>query len=983
MAAILTPSSFTLACWQLRQTWPLLLMTGTGLIVAVVLVCTVPLYSRVVLVAGLRALVKATPNSSLITIHNPAIRVLPAYATRTETAFYDQELQQDLAPFVKQDASAQVVFQTAPYTIFQRHIHGPAVQTAQQIALQGYVMDQFAPHIHLLSGRLPQLAQDQIEVALPMETAANLHSALGETITTDIATTGGDQYNLPLRVVGLFKPLSETDTFWHGNDFRPVYTGSNAVPNAAMLQAVVANDAFIKTMGQYLAETTQVQLDTSLPGTQSWYYSLDLSHLDSDGVAPLMNGLDALNAHTPAISSLPGILQEYQNRVTLVQTPVTVLLALITGMVLLFISMIAHLLVENRSAAIAVLRSRGAARRQIFGAFVAQFLGIALLVLVSAPLLAISSARLLAHMTLSPSDQGALSILAGDPIPIALNLLGYALLVVLTATGAGILTIHQATKLDVLALRRLTAGRIRRPFWQRFYLDFFAAVLAVSGYAIALYETNTGTLNTETQIVIVSPLLLLTAALAMLACLLLFLRSVPFLLHQATLLAARSRSALPALALAQVSRAPRQALGMTLLLSLTTAFSVFTLLFTASQVQHVADVAAYIAGADFSGTIIDSQTTPTEQIALYRQINGVTAASVGYTTTAFTAKNVPVGLKAVESQTFAHTASWSDADSPQSLSSLMERLIQERAGGIARHIVPALVDATTWDTLALSPGQSFKLADATSGTPGRANMVFVAIARVEHIPTYSNGLDNSEIRHEGVLVDFQNYAHVYDFQTHDTSAAHVPLTPNYFWLRTRNDVTSLTMVRQMLKRMQDRNGIMFYDRRTMNDILSHDPLYLDLLGVLALGIGTPLLLALVGCLIGTWLHLRERQANFTILRALGTAPGQIVGLLTWEQGPIYAVLLLLGIAAGWLLSSLSLPALVISGILAQATAEIRYLNVDDVTAAPNLPSTRLVIPGEAVIALIIVIAICAVALGLIIRAVVHSSFRRMSRVGEE
>ncbi len=38
------PSTLKLARWQLRQSWGLFLITGVGIVAAVMLVCAVPLY---------------------------------------------------------------------------------------------------------------------------------------------------------------------------------------------------------------------------------------------------------------------------------------------------------------------------------------------------------------------------------------------------------------------------------------------------------------------------------------------------------------------------------------------------------------------------------------------------------------------------------------------------------------------------------------------------------------------------------------------------------------------------------------------------------------------------------------------------------------------------------------------------------------------------------------------------------------------------
>src|SRR5260370_8541204 len=94
----------------------------------------------------------------------------------------------------------------------------------------------------------------------------------------------------------------------------------------------------------------------------------------------------------------------------------------------------------------------------------------------------------------------------------------------------------------------------------------------------------------------------------------------------------RGRKKKKELAVAQMARKPRQAVRMILLLGLATAFALFTLVFAASQAQRAQDIANYQAGADFSGAIPNSvRPLPMQQeIALYRHIPGVLAATAGF-----------------------------------------------------------------------------------------------------------------------------------------------------------------------------------------------------------------------------------------------------------------------------------------------------------------------------------------------------------------
>ena len=129
---------------------------------------------------------------------------------------------------------------------------------------------------------------------------------------------------------------------------------------------------------------------------------------------------------------------------------------------------------------------------------------------------------------------------------------------------------------------------------------------------------------------------MLAPSFLLLALLLLFLRLLPWLLSLGSAFAARGKRAVALLALAQMARAPRQAIRMTLLLALALAFASFTLVLAASQNQRALDIAAYTIGADFSGDIATSNTITSLQAktASYRAIPGVSSASVGFVGTA-------------------------------------------------------------------------------------------------------------------------------------------------------------------------------------------------------------------------------------------------------------------------------------------------------------------------------------------------------------
>ena len=133
------------------------------------------------------------------------------------------------------------------------------------------------------------------------------------------------------------------------------------------------------------------------------------------------------------------------------------------------------------------------------------------------------------------------------------------------------------------------------------------------------------------------------------------------------------------------------------------------------------------------------------------------------------------------------------------------------------------------------------------------------VAEVQHIPTS----DNSAL--PGVLVDYSTFASAYT--NHGTALSNTAVALNSAWLRTSGDARSLASVRKVLTTGEMRLTPL-YDRRAIESALYADPIYLTLIGELELGAITTLFLALLGCLVASWLSAHSRLTNFVALRAL-------------------------------------------------------------------------------------------------------------------
>lgn len=990
----LVPPTVTLALWRLRRTWRLLIITGAGMVAAVMLVCAVPLYSQVSMTAGLRGILNAAPQNADIIVYSVGEQISASFLNKVNGEL-NQQFQQTLGPYL---LPPQFSVQTQVYFLAQPARTGKYLDTINQMQFYGGSMPQVAPHIALLQGRLPRDNAQELEVALPVQAARLLKAQIGSLLHIDVAfvqipTERVVEY-LPVRVVGIFDVKNAAEPFWHQLSFDVMPRGAPPL-QGNIYTGLISNANFISLFSRIFAQQQFTALTLEEAVSYYWYYRLDSARIGINDLDTVLTGINETQVNisnnfdlnqAPYVDQtktiLPSdILEQFAARVPVARVPVMSLLFLVLALVLFFVSMMADLLVDRQAETIAVLRSRGASRSQIFGSLLTQGLGLGIVALVPGPLLALLLVQIVARRTFSTTDLSALSLLTNNPWQTLWDLRWYVLASVGVGVLAMIVSLFRTVSRDVLSMRRETARTGSRPLWQRLNLDIVAAIIMLVGYGTSLYVTGSGVLDPQLQLLLLTPLTLVGAVFLLLACLLLFLRLFPLLLQWGSWLATRSRSASPVLALAQMARAPRQSLRMTLLLALATAFAIFTLVFTASQQQRIVDVSDYQGGADFSGSLSDQPLSLLQQITTsYRRIPGVLSATVGCADTATagngSALSFTVEIRGVDANNFAQTAIWTPQDSTQSLSSLMGQLIRQRDTALRQNVVPAIVDAATWNQLNLYPGAPFTL-DFSDGT-----VDFVALAEVQHVPTISDnagyGNASSTVSSGGILVDYQTYASVYQSLFFSSSGGSVPI--NYIWLRTKSDAKSLASVRHALSTGPLQLSSV-YDRRATSETLHNDPLYLDLIVLLALGASTALLLALVGNLIASWLSAHNRLTGFAVLRALGTPPRQIASVLTWEQGIIYTTAIVLGMIFGFLLSALAVPVLVFTSV--GSSGANSDISRGAFYIAQSVPPIQVIVPLSVGIALVALIVICVIALGMMIRVASRPSIGQTLRLNED
>jgi predicted lysophospholipase L1 biosynthesis ABC-type transport system permease subunit len=292
---------------------------------------------------------------------------------------------------------------------------------------------------------------------------------------------------------------------------------------------------------------------------------------------------------------------------------------------------------------------------------------------------------------------------------------------------------------------------------------------------------------------------------------------------------------------------------------------------------------------------------------------GVQVASRVYRSTASTntdAGNLTADMLGVDPATFGQVTlgtSWRADYASAPLGSLLHDLSAHARGAAAGSPTAplyAIVSQTFADQMTLHVGDRFALQLNETAFGGTS---FVVGAIVHEFPT----LYPAESQAGFVVVAVDDYLSAITANLANIGAA---VGPNEFWLKTSANASQHAA---LLKAVQqpglDVNKVL--GLREAQLVTESNPVGAGIRGLLVVGAITAALLAVLGSAIQALLAARQRQTQFAILRTLGTARGQLVGLLLSEQVVVYLFGVVGGTLLGLLLTTATLPFLQFSDTL--------------------------------------------------------------------
>jgi putative ABC transport system permease protein len=903
----------------LKRSWhhrTILLPVLLGVLAAVTVLCSVPLFSNAAADVGLQA-----------TLHTPGPAVNRGFEVRFTTFALDAETYakatrdttDNLHYFLGNDIANNAPLREGHVSELPGYRSGGSFSPENAITDTTFDLyfrsNMTSQYLQLTQGNFPsdtvtttQTSQGtafDVEAIISTEWANQFHLGLGDVIEITDQTEPITAF-LRIHFTGFFQAKNEKDPVWF--DDAGAFTGPLAVVTESLPPAPI-------WLSEKAFEQAIPALNLSHPIEYVWFYYLNLDAITAVNAGDVLGAITAVKSRFNlansgsadtrigylSLTKLDQILGNFLQRLffVTVATLVTILPGL--GLLLLYLMLAASALVERSREEVALMKSRGASTWQVLSLSGIEALVLCGLALGIAPLLAGQVTGLLTSLSFFGSGITQSVTTISLPTPQTYLYAGIGALLCLIAL---MLPATASARTNLVTLKQLLSRPRTLPIWLRLAPGIFLALLGVFGF-VEIHQRGTffsqdalGTLSVN-WVAALSPTLLLLGAAG------LGLLVLPPLLLALDKLGQRLPSVSVGMALRQMARRPAAYSRLVLLLSLTISLGMFASLFSGTFVSSFQDRAAYQSGSDLRLVEGEDGAAPPEREAAPLEdhlafLPGVTDGMNAFRTTGtipLTNLRFPnVDTLAIDSTRFARLAYWRDDFADQSLASLMSLL---RKPVTQPDALPAIIDDRLFQEAHFQIGGNV---DVQLGLGLNAN--FIIMGTYHYFPTQNTS----------------NFALVSDvnllLQTlkHGNPLNHTQ--PNEIWLKLAPNAphyTAALVTQHFLHNPQNKQvtvGIQeIYDRSSLANNLRNDPLHFSISGALSLDFVVAALLSVIGFVVLFYLIAQRRSFEFGVLRAMGLSLRQLASSLAWEQITLLLSAVLLGVSLGLVVSTAVLPAL--------------------------------------------------------------------------
>ena len=828
------------------------LATVVGLAIAVTMMTSIPtyadaIYSRMFLTNVLNDEENARPPVSLMFYYGGGLSdplqyedILAADDYLTDSAAKDMAL--DQREFVRH-------LRTEAFLLFPSDASNfDDDNSALDFVRFGFVSD-LEPHV-MLEGTMPVNTDNgPIEVLISNEFASLYGLQVGETYLVYVRDEMADGLQVStqfeVQISGVWGAIDESDEFWF------------IQPHHLENQLLISEEAFVQRVSPFLNDEIYAAV---------WYIVMDESEVHYTIATDIIERVDNVEKYTRDLLpntrlaiSPRGPLEAYRDNAMLLTVLLYAFAAPIIFLLLAFIGLTASLTVEQRRNEIAVLRSRGASRLQITTIALIEGIILGSIALALGSVLGLGVARLIGQTRSFLDFAGTHSLDVRMTVPtlqIGIGAVAIAILAQLLPTFA-------ASGRTIVMYKQERARMLRRPWWQRAYIDLLLLIPVFYGLYLMQDQDSMGLLNLESEELFVNPLFFLIPSLTLLTLTLLFIRIVPALLSLISWVVSRTNNVAFLLATRHLSRSPGFYTTPMILLILTLSLSTFTASLAHTLDEHLFDQIHYKIGTDANfhdfgdpATLMAQESGQEETdwrflpVSEYEALPGVVAATrVGdYRGRAQLGGGFHTGVfLGVDRHKFGAVSFWREDFSNENLGTLMNRLALSPSG--------VLVNKDFFDEHDLEIDSPLRLNVTILGQ--RLELDFRVAGAFDLFPTWYPEDDGP------LFVGNLDYLFT-------NLGGQVPYD---VWLRHEPGVTA------------DDVGVSIVSWNNAEpEILEQqqEPERQGLFGLLSVGFAAAAVVTVLGFLLYIVFSFQRRMIEMGVLRAIGLSTNRMVFILMWE-----------------------------------------------------------------------------------------------------
>lgn len=754
--------------------------------------------------------------------------------------------------------------------------------------------------IELLHGRLPQgITSDGVfEVAVAIE-AINQLQLVQETEYSLVWMDFFGKENVEItkfKVVGVFTVNDTNSLYWSGGRYRK------------LAESIIFSE---EQLGLLLEKSEKVNV-RSLESTCFFdYHSVTIDDVDRIlEIAEDQYRWNERNKNPVKINfSMLSVLENYKGRHTQLKITLWILTVPMMLIICFYTMMISSLVVKNSRNEIAILKSRGAGRLQIFILYMAESLILASVSFFAGPKIGFFICRVLG------SSNGFLEFVSRKAlVPVISNeTYVYSLIAAVVFMLFMLVPVAKASTTGIVEYKRSLTDGAGKPFWQKFYLDVL--VLALCGYGYYQFENRkdilemSGLSGTDISI---DPLLFFLSTFFILGISLLFLRLYPLLIRLLFKLGKRWWNPVTYFSLINVSRADRNQQSIMLFIILSLAFGIINANQARTINSNITDKVMYNKGADVIIEPYNNLNKSTGDDMLMSAEDSVLSLRepLMYIEPPFDQYQM---IKGYESITRVLV------DNRASLSSGRDRIPNIRLLGITPHefgktawfrddllepnhindYLNILTKAPKAVFLSSSIEEDFRIRKGDTVTinlKNAGNLEFTVYGFIDYFPTCNIFTDEKNM----LKTYFAVINHSYVTQKY-------PPVPYEIWLKKSPDVTDGEINDEIISLGLRVDSIDYASQETIKK--KNDPVLLGTNGVLTMCFIVTMGIVAIGFVIFWVLSIREKSLKFGIFRAMGMPMRNITLIMLNEQVLVSVTAIIVGVILGTVAGNIFIPML--------------------------------------------------------------------------